>query len=78
MKLKAIRSFTAYKSVNSNKKAVKVKAGDTVKILKCYVYKNNVYFQISCNGKKGWIKDGCNDSREWNPLFENIAYGGQN
>lgn len=75
-KLKVKISFTAYKAVNSNKKAVKVKAGDTVKILKCYVYKNNVYFQISCDGKKGWIKDGCNESLDWTPLFENLAFGG--
>lgn len=75
-KLKAKRSFTAYKAVNSKKKAVKVKKGDTVKILKCYVYKNKIYFQISCNGKKGWIKNGCNESGEINPLFENLAYGG--
>lgn len=75
-KLKAQRSFAAYKAVNSKKKAVKVKKGDTVKILKCYVYKNKIYFQISCNGKKGWIKNGCNESGEANPLFENLAYGG--
>ena len=53
----ARKSFWLYKNAVSSRKKIKVKKGQTFKVMKCYVNGSKVRFQIKLtNGKKGWLK----------------------
>lgn len=74
-KVTARKSFWLYKNAVSSRKKIKVKKGQTFKVMKCYVNGSKVRFQIKLtNGKKGWLKSPKKFLRR--PLIKETMYAG--
>ena len=74
-KVTARKSFWMYKNAVSSRKKIKVKKGQTFKVMKCYVNGSKVRFQIKLtNGKKGWLKSPKKFLRR--PLIKETMYAG--
>ena len=74
-KVTARKSFWLYKNAVSSRKKIKVKKGQTFKVMKCYVNGSKVRFQIKLtNGKKGWMKSPKKFLRR--PLIKETMYAG--
>lgn len=74
-KVTARKSFWLYKNAVSSRKKIKVKKGQTFKVMKCYVNGSKVRFQIKLtNEKKGWLKSPKKFLRR--PLIKETMYAG--
>lgn len=74
-KVTARKSFWLYKNAVSSRKKIKVKKGQTFKVMKCYVNGSKVRFQIKLtNGKKGWLKSPKKFLKR--PLIKETMYAG--
>lgn len=71
---KAKKNIAAYSSPSCASKTFTIKTGQQVKFLKCYFNGSVVRYQVSVNGKTGWIKVGKSNALLYKRIYKGWSF----